>query len=90
MRLAVVIGLLAAPAAQAQTFFASPSIPDTTAAASECTKASPCALRQAIAVAEAAEEVSAENETVELPVGAYTLTKGPLRVSHPTGDGIPG
>ncbi len=84
---AVAVGLLVwVPAAHAETFLVSPSIADTTAAASECTKVSPCALRQGIAAAEAAEEGTAEDETVELPVGTYTLTKGPLRVSHPTGD----
>ncbi len=80
---AVVIGLLVAPSADATTFVASPSIPDTTTP-SACT--SPCALRQAIAAAEAAEAVTAENETIELPVGTYTLTKGPLRISHPIVD----
>jgi hypothetical protein len=79
---AVAIGLLAAPAADAQTFVADPSIPDTTAA-SAC--ASPCALRQAVAAAQAAEEVAGEPlaNTIELPAGTYTLTKGPLRVAHP-------
>ena len=82
--LAVVIGLLAAPAAQAKTFVADPSISDTIAA-SECT--SPCALRQAIGAAEAAEEAAfnsskSETQTIELPVGTYTLTKGPLRIEH--------
>jgi hypothetical protein len=81
---AVVIGLLAVPSADAKTFVADPSIPDTTEASS-CT--SPCALRQAIGAAEAAEKAafggfSPEAETIELPVGTYTLTKGPLRVVH--------
>ena len=84
---AVVVGLLAAPAAQAQTFVASPSIPDTTAT-SACT--TPCALRQAIAAAEAAEEAAVngfktETQTIELPVGTYTLTNGPLRIKHKYG-----
>ncbi|HXB63264.1 MAG TPA: choice-of-anchor Q domain-containing protein [Solirubrobacteraceae bacterium] len=82
--LAVAIGLLAAPTAQARTFVADPSIPDTTAT-SPCT--SPCALRQAIAAAEAAEEAAVngfdtETQTIELPVGTYTLTNGPLRIKH--------
>jgi hypothetical protein len=79
---AIVIGLLAAPAAYANTFVADPSIPDTTAA-SACT--SPCALRQAIAAARAAEEAAGEPlaNTIELPAGTYTLTQGPLRVAHP-------
>jgi hypothetical protein len=53
----VLLGLLAVPAAQAQTFVADPLIPDTTAA-SACT--SPCALRQAVAAAQAAEEAAGE------------------------------
>ena len=77
------IGLFSAPGVHAQTFVADPAIADTTEA-SACI--SPCALRQAIAMAEAAEAVTAEAETVELPVGTYTLTKGPLRVSHPIVD----
>ena len=78
----VLLGLLAVPAAQAQTFVADPLIPDTTAA-SAC--ASPCALRQAVVAAQAAEEAAGEPlaNTIELPAGTYTLTKGPLRVAHP-------
>jgi hypothetical protein len=74
--------LLLAPAASAQTFTADPSIPDTTAT-SACT--SPCALRQAIAAAQRAEETAGEPlaNTVDLPAGTYTLTQGPLRVVHP-------
>ena len=75
------------PPRRRKTFVASPSIPDTTAT-SACT--SPCALRQAIAAAEAAEEAAVngfktETQTIELPVGTYTLTNGPLRIKHQYG-----
>jgi hypothetical protein len=79
---ALLSALFMASTASAKTFKADPAIADTTAA-SACT--SLCSLRQAIGAAEAAEEVTAENETIELPAGTYTLTQGPLRVSHPTG-----
>jgi Divergent InlB B-repeat domain len=85
---ALAASLLASASASAKTFVASPSVADTKTAptASECTNASPCALRQAVTAAEAAEEATAENEKVELPVGTYILTQGPLHVSHPTED----
>ncbi len=71
---AFVLPLIAASAAQAATFTADPSISDTNAA-SACTN--PCALRQAIADANA----SSAESVVKLETGTYKLTLGALNLN---------
>ena len=84
LALACAITALTAPAALASTYVADPSIPDTTAS-SPCT--SPCALRQAVADAQAAEELAFAplETTIRLQPGVYVLTQGPLHLEHPWG-----
>ena len=71
---------VSAAAAQAAVFPATPSIADTTASSS-CSN--PCALRQAVADALAADDSSS---TIYLEPGTYDLTQGTLVLDPAAGD----